>query len=88
MSISFTDAEEKDRWSGSTWAIEDEWRLAELIARVAVGQARVVERILCVTGDMPPGHPKGGFAGAKKLLNVETGKGTYHRDGCVYQVIA
>lgn len=40
------------------------------------------------TDDVPPGYPKGGFAGAKKLFTVKTGKETYHRDGLVLQVIA
>ena len=88
MPISITPVAEKDCWSGSTWTVEDEDELAELIARVAIGQSRTVERILQATGDLPASYPKGGFEGARKLLTVGTGDKTYHRDGWVFQVIA
>lgn len=88
MPISITPVAEKDCWSGSTWAVEDEDELAELIARVAIGQSRTVERILQATGDLPANYPKGGFDGARKLLTVGTGDKKYHRDGWVFQVIA
>lgn len=88
MPISITPVAEKDYWSGSTWTVEDEDQLAELIARVAIGQSRTVERILQATGDLPASYPKGGFEGARKLLTVGTGDKTYHRDGWVFQVIA
>ncbi len=88
MPISITPIAEKDCWSGSTWTVEDEDELAELIARVAIGQSRTVERILQATGDLPASYPKGGFEGARKLLTVGTGDKTYHRDGWVFQVIA
>jgi hypothetical protein len=88
MPISITPVAEKDSWSGSTWTIEDEDELAELIARVAIGQSRAVERILRSTGDLPADYPKGGFEGARKLLTVGTGVKSYHRDGWVFQVIA
>lgn len=88
MPITITPVEEKGCWSGSTWTIENEQELAELIARVAIGQSRVVERILRATGDLPPGYPRGGFEGARQLLSVGTGNTTYHRDGWVFQVIA
>lgn len=88
MPITITPVAEKNCWSGSTWTIDDEDELAELIARVAIGQSRTVERILQATGDIPVGYPKGGFQGARKLLTVGTGDKTYHRDGWVFQVIA
>ena len=88
MPISFTKVEEEKCWFGSTWVIDDENELADLIARVAIGQSRVVERILRRTGDLPPGYPKGGFVGARELLTVSAGKDAYHRDGWVFQVVA
>lgn len=88
MPISITPVEENDCWSGSTWTIDNEDELAELIARVAIGQSRTVERILRTTGDLPAGYPKGGFEGARKLLTVGAGDKTYHRDGWVFQVIS
>jgi len=88
MPISFTPVREKDCWSGSTWTVDDEDELSELIARVAIGQARVVEQILHATDSLTASYPLGGFAGARDLLTVETGKDLYHRDGWVFQVIA
>ena len=88
MPLSFTPIGEKNRWSGSTWTIDDEEALADMIARVAIGQSRIVERILHATDTLPPGYPKGGFAGARALLSVEAEKDPYHRDGWIFQVIA
>ena len=88
MPISITPVGEKDCWSGSTWTVDDADTLADLIARVAIGQSRVVERVLRATDALPSGYPKGGFAGARDLLSVETGKDPYHRDGWVFQVIS
>lgn len=88
MPISISPVEEKGCWSGSTWTIDNEDELAEMIARVAIGQSRTVERILRTTGDLPAGYPTGGFEGARKLLTVGTGDKTYHRDGWVFQVIS
>lgn len=88
MPITITPVAEKGCWSGSTWTIDHEDELAELIARVAIGQSRTVERILKATGDLPAGYPKGGFQGARTLLTVGNGDKTYHRDGWVFQVIA
>ena len=88
MPISFTPIHEDGCWHGSTWTVDDEEALAEMIARVALGQSRTVERILEATDAMPADFPKGGFAGAKALLTVEDGADPYHRDGWVFQVIA
>ena len=88
MPISFTPVREKDCWTGSTWSVDDEDHLSELIARVAIGQSRVVERVLHATDSLPPSYPLGGFAGARDLLTVESGENPYHRDGWVFQIIA
>tara|TARA_R110000850_G_scaffold226105_2_gene351430 strand:+ start:1377 stop:2165 length:789 start_codon:yes stop_codon:yes gene_type:complete len=88
MTIKLLPVHEKDCWSGATWVVEDEKFLIELIARVAIGQSRVVERILRATGDLPPGFPKGGFEGAKKLLFADPGGDPYHRDGWIFQIIS
>ena len=88
MPISLIDIVEKDCWFGATWTIDNEDKLAELIARVAIGQSRVVERVLSATDALPIGFPKGGFKGARELLSVKPGNDTYHRDGWVFQVIS
>lgn len=88
MPISFTPIYEKGCWSGSTWTVDDEDALADMIARVALGQSRSVERILQATDALPGDYPTGGFAGAKALLTVEEGADPYHRDGWFFQVIS
>ena len=88
MPISFTPIQEKGCWCGSTWTVNDEDTLADMIARVALGQSRSVERILHATDAMPSEHLTGGFAGARALLTVEDGTDPYHRDGWVFQVIS
>lgn len=88
MPVSFTPIRENGCWFGSTWTIEDEDALAEMIARVALGQSRVVERILQTTDALPGDYPTGGFSGAKALLTVAKGADSYHRDGWVFQVIS
>lgn len=88
MPISFTPINEEDCWSGSTWTVDDEDALAAMIARVALGQSRIVEQILKATDALPAAYPTGGFAGAKALLTVEDGADPYHRDGWVFQVIS
>lgn len=88
MPISFTPIEEKDSWFGTTWSIDDENELAKIIARVAIGQARVAEKILRTTNSPLPKYPKSGFSAARELLAVKSGEKTYHRDGWVFQVIS
>jgi hypothetical protein len=86
--ISFTPIDEEGCWYGSTWTVDDEDELAKMIAHVALGQSRSVERILHNTNALPAGYPTGGFAGAKALLTVDDGADPYHRDGWVFQVIS
>ena len=88
MPISFTPIQEKGCWSGSTWTVDDEDALADMIARVALGQSRSVERILHAMDAMPSELATGGFDGARALLTVEDGTDPYHRDGWVFQVIS
>lgn len=54
MPVSFTPISEEGRWSGSAWTVDDEDALADMIARVALGQSRSVERILQATDALPP----------------------------------
>lgn len=88
MPLSFTPISEKKLWFGSTWTVEDEDSLARLIARVAIGQSRIVEKILRDTNSKTSKYPKSGFKGARELLTVKAGADPYHRDGWMFQVIA
>lgn len=88
MVIALTPIRDQTSWAGSIWAIEDENALAELIARVAIGQARVAERILHEDGLVNVGYPMGGYEGARNLLKVGRSGDPAHRDGWIFQVIS
>ncbi|HCR3550864.1 TPA: hypothetical protein ACKRHO_003340 [Morganella morganii] len=88
MPISFKPIEEKDSWFGAAWSIEDEAKLASIIARVAIGQSRVAEKILKATSYSSVNYPKSGYDAARQLLIVKPGEKPYHRDGWVFQVIS
>ncbi len=88
MPISFTPISVTDCWCGSTWTINDEDILSDMLARVAMGQSRTVENILHATDALQPGYPTGVFVGARALLTVGEGQDPYHRDGWVFQVIS
>lgn len=88
MPISFTRIEEPEKWRGTKWTITDEDQLAHLVARVAIGQANAISKILDSTDDVSGAFPKGGFIGAKKLLTTHGEYDIYHRDGWLFQVIS
>ena len=88
MPLSFTPVSTNKRWHGSTWTVEDEHELATVLARVAIGQSAVVERILHDTGCSVPDMPGGGAQGARNLLTVTSDHSPAHRDGWIFQVIS
>ena len=88
MPISFTPISAGRAWHGSMWTVNDELELARLLARVAIGQATVVEKILHETGCTPPGMATGGLQGARSLLTVRPDEEPAHRDGWIFQVIS
>lgn len=87
MPISLTPINHKSLLHGYTWKVADEDRLAEFIARVAIGQARHVEKILISTGDFP-GPTNDARVAAIKMLTVPTGADPWHRDGWMFQVMS
>ena len=88
MPLSFTPISVTGRWHGSTWTVQNEHELAAVVARVAIGQSTVVERILRDTDCIAPDMPTSGFQGARRLLTVTSEHSTVHRDGWVFQVIS
>lgn len=70
---------------GYLWTIGDEGELAGLVAKVYVGHARHVEKILrqLTSGDAKP-PSDGAIESAKKLL----GGSADHRDGLLFQTIS
>lgn len=87
MPLSFTPISDEQRWTGSTWSVDDEDTLAELIARVALGQSLTVQSILHELRNTPV-SPTAGFEGAKATLTALTEEDIFHRDGWVFQVMA
>ena len=88
MPIRFEPISNKPNWVGSTWSIVDDNELAELIARVALGQHNLVERILENTDCRRFVPATTALANAKRLLTVPDGKDPWHRDGWLFQVIS
>ena len=88
MPFCFTPIGEDGIWFGSTWTVDDEDTLAEMIARVAIGQSRAVERILHTTGATLPDFPRDGYVGARRLLTLDADEDPYHRDGWLFQVMS
>lgn len=89
MPLSFNPISSGDDWQGATWIVDDEDTLAEMIARIAIGQSRAVGRILNKLNAELPGFPKSGFAGARELLTLkDEDDDPYHRDGWVFQAIS
>ena len=88
MPISFRPIRSGKQWLGCDWSIDDDDKLAELVAYIALGQYRHVLRILDETdcGMIP--LAQSGLMGARELLTVPTGKEPFHRDGWLFQVIA
>lgn len=88
MPISFRPIRSGKQWCGCDWSIDDDDKLAELVARIALGQHRHVRRILDETdcGMIPLAQNE--LMGARRLLTVPTGSDPFHRDGWLFQVIA
>lgn len=73
---------------GHSCQIADEQKLADYIARVALGQASNVMRIL-KDADLLPSTPREScISGAKKLLTKNNNKDPSHRDGWMFQVMS
>ena len=88
MPISFRPIRSGEQWHGYDWSIDDDDKLAELVAHIALGQYRHVLLILNETdcGTIPLAQNE--LMGARQLLTVPTGSDPFHRDGWLFQVIA
>lgn len=88
MPIQLTPISHKSLVHGYTWDVVDEQLLAELIAHVALGQARHVAKILSNTGVALPLPIHDAWAAAVKMLTVPPGAEPWHRDGWMFQVMS
>lgn len=86
--ISYNTISNSDVWAGVDWAIVDEEKAAELVARVALGQARHVSKILRSVNSTT--HPAAETVrkGAINLLTANSVDDPYHRDGWLFQALA
>ncbi|BDW95907.1 hypothetical protein MACH10_15920 [Thalassospira tepidiphila] len=75
-------------WSGSDWSITNEDELANLIARVALGQYRYVLKILKDTECEAYAPTSSALEGAIRLLTPTDDNKPWHRDGWLFQVIS
>lgn len=88
MPISFSPISNKTQWAGCVWSIDDEDKLADLVARVALGQYRCVLRVLTGTGCLPYAPAATVLEGAQKLLATTNPGDPWHRDGWLFQVLS
>jgi hypothetical protein len=89
MPLSLSPFEYPNICSGCYWSINDEQRLAELIALIALGHARHVERIVAATsGASAIQQSAGAKRSAKRLLTVDASSDPWHRDGWIFQAMS
>jgi hypothetical protein len=88
MPIQLTPIAHKSLIHGYTWTVLDEQGLADLIARVALGQARHVSKILLNIGAALPVPIDDAWDAAVKMLTVPAGTDPWHRDGWMFQVMS
>lgn len=88
MPIQLTPIVHKSLVHGYIWEVADEQLLAELIARVALGQARHVKKILLTIGSALPIPGDDAWAAAVNMLTVPAGTDHWHRDGWMFQVMS
>ncbi|WP_349365816.1 MAG: hypothetical protein ABL311_13915 [Nitratireductor rhodophyticola] len=86
--ITFNPISNKKYWAGDDWTITDEEQLAKLVAKVALGQARHVVKILQETGCIDYAPSPSAVDGAIRLLTAADPKKPWHRDGWLFQVLA
>ena len=86
MSIGLTPFDHGDLCYGWSWTVPDEALLAGQIARVALGQARHVAKILAGAQLAAPQIEASAAAAAVAMLTV-VGPDPSHRDGWMFQVM-
>lgn len=88
MPLTFKPIKDKTNWAGCRWEVVDDDKLAELIARVAMGQSRYVRRVLTELSVSATKGKSTALDGAIKLLTVVDPEYPFHRDGWMFQVIS
>ena len=86
--IVFRPIKDKGKWHGTDWQITDEDALAELIARIALGQYLHVTRVLRETNTLAYSPTQNAKDGAIALLTATDSENPWHRDGWMFQAIS
>ena len=86
--ITFSKISCESKWSGTDWTVSDEGSLAELIARVALGQYSHVLKVLEETDNIEYAPTRNSIQGAIRKLTPAHYEYPWQRDGWVFQVIA
>ncbi len=84
----FEPIEAGDKWHGANWKVTNEDLLAELIARIAVGQHHHVMRVLKETGALAYAPTQNTKDGAIALLTATDPENPWQRDGWMFQAIS
>lgn len=86
--IVFEPIQNGDAWHGEDWTVTSDDELADLVARVAIGQYRNVQSILKGTDSTVFAPTLTQIEGAIRLLTADDPENPWHRDGWVFQVIS
>ncbi|PPD47988.1 MAG: hypothetical protein CTY16_06290 [Methylobacter sp.] len=88
MPINLTPFNHNPLCYGYTWTINDECRLAEQIAYIALGQSSHVQKILAAANFTPRIPTANAANAAIRLLTVNDGDDPWHRDGWIFQAMS
>lgn len=88
MTLTLSQIDHGDPCHGWSWVVENEDKLAEQVARVALGQFRHVGKILAGLGEVAPVTTEDHATDAIDLLTVEEEQDPWHRDGWIFQTIS
>jgi hypothetical protein len=88
MTLTLSQINHGDLCHGWSWVIQDEEKLAQQVARVALGQFRHVSKILAGVETTDPTTTHDHAADAIDLLTVLKGDDPWHRDGWIFQTIS
>jgi hypothetical protein len=88
MTLTLTQIDHEDLCHGWVWTIKDEEALAELVARVALGQYRHVAKVLANANVAGPSASTDHRAAAIRMLTAKPDEDPWHRDGWIFQTIS
>jgi hypothetical protein len=88
MPITSTPLSKRGRATGASWVVADETLLADLLARISLGQAHHALAVLEGVLGTPLRPSPSAADNAIEMLTVKPGVNPWHRDGWVFQCIS